>query len=162
MYLYHKWTRKQNYTKLINTAYSWSNLVWVYFCRDDQVILSGITFYAGNYFLEDCKHLPFWRLDGVIIVILLHVGVVEFLYYWIHRSFHHHYFYNRYHSHHHSSVVVEPISCKSTFLLSLLRKLKLTIIASNKKFWSSKGPEFFHLQASNNQVIPKFSLRHQH
>ncbi|KAJ0694736.1 putative fatty acid hydroxylase [Helianthus annuus] len=58
------------------------------------------------------QHLPIWRLDGVIIVIVLHVGPVEFLYYWFHRALHHHFLYNRYHSHHHSSIVTEPITCK--------------------------------------------------
>ncbi|XP_023757496.1 very-long-chain aldehyde decarbonylase CER1 isoform X1 [Lactuca sativa] len=77
---------------------------------DDQIIFNGLLFYVGNYFLEGAKYLPWWRSDGVIIVILLHVGVVEFLYYWLHRALHHHFLYNQYHSHHHSSVVTEPIT----------------------------------------------------
>ncbi|XP_071718446.1 very-long-chain aldehyde decarbonylase CER1-like [Rutidosis leptorrhynchoides] len=77
---------------------------------DDQIIFNGVLYYFGNYILEDAKHLPLWRLDGVIIVILLHVGLVEFLYYWLHRALHHHFLYNRYHSHHHSSIVTEPIT----------------------------------------------------
>ncbi|KAL8260473.1 hypothetical protein R6Q59_028426 [Mikania micrantha] len=56
------------------------------------------------------KHLPLWRLDGIIIMMMLHVGPVEFLYYWLHRALHHHFLYNRYHSHHHSSIVTEPIT----------------------------------------------------
>nr|AWM98850.1 CER1 protein [Artemisia annua] len=77
---------------------------------DDQIIFNGILYYVGIYTLEGAKKLPFWRLDGVIIVTLLHVGVVEFLYYWLHRALHHHFLYNRYHSHHHSSIVTEPIT----------------------------------------------------
>ncbi|XP_071697097.1 very-long-chain aldehyde decarbonylase CER1-like [Rutidosis leptorrhynchoides] len=77
---------------------------------DDQIIFNGLLYYIGNYILEDAKHLPVWRLDGVIIVILLHAGAVEFFYYWFHRALHHHFLYNRYHSHHHSSIVTEPIT----------------------------------------------------
>ncbi|KAM0048373.1 putative fatty acid hydroxylase [Helianthus debilis subsp. tardiflorus] len=77
---------------------------------DDQIIFNGILYYVGYYTLTEGRQLPLWRLDGVIIVILLHVGVVEFLYYWLHRALHHHFLYNRYHSHHHSSIVTEPIT----------------------------------------------------
>ncbi|KAJ9565727.1 hypothetical protein OSB04_001693 [Centaurea solstitialis] len=77
---------------------------------DDQIILNGLLFYVAYYNMEELKYLPLWRLDGVIIVILLHIGVVEFLYYWLHRLLHHHFLYTRYHSHHHSSVVTEPIT----------------------------------------------------
>ncbi|KAI3839304.1 hypothetical protein MKX03_016848 [Papaver bracteatum] len=54
--------------------------------------------------------MPFWRTDGVVITILIHMGPVEFLYYWLHRALHHHFFYSRYHSHHHSSVATEPVT----------------------------------------------------
>ncbi|KAK1425154.1 hypothetical protein QVD17_20499 [Tagetes erecta] len=77
---------------------------------DDQIIFNGILYYVGYYSLAGAKHLPIWRLDGVLITTLLHVGVVEFLYYWLHRALHHHFLYNRYHSHHHSSIVTEPIT----------------------------------------------------
>nr|GEZ49439.1 protein eceriferum 1-like isoform X1 [Tanacetum cinerariifolium] len=77
---------------------------------DDQIIFNGLLYYGVNYIFEGGKCLPIWRLDGVIIVILLHVGAVEFLYYWLHRALHHHFLYNRYHSHHHSSIATEPIT----------------------------------------------------
>ncbi|XP_038682100.1 very-long-chain aldehyde decarbonylase GL1-6-like [Tripterygium wilfordii] len=54
-------------------------------------------------------HMQPWQ---VIITMLLRVGPVEFLYYWLHRALHHHYLYSRYHSHHHSSIVTQPITCK--------------------------------------------------
>lgn len=56
--------------------------------------------------------MPLWKPDGAIVTFLLHVGPIEFLYYWLHRALHHHYLYSRYHSHHHSSIVTEPITCK--------------------------------------------------
>ncbi|KAF7844963.1 protein ECERIFERUM 1-like [Senna tora] len=77
---------------------------------DDQIILNGILFYLGYYHLDGTSQLPLWRSDGVVMTILLHAGVVEFLYYWLHRALHHHFLYSRYHSHHHSSIVTEPIT----------------------------------------------------
>ncbi|OMO68804.1 Fatty acid hydroxylase [Corchorus olitorius] len=77
---------------------------------DDQIILNGLIFYLGNMIIPVASHLPLWRLDGLIITILLHIGPVEFLYYWFHRALHHHYLYARYHSHHHSSIATEPIT----------------------------------------------------
>ncbi|KAH8489811.1 hypothetical protein H0E87_025158 [Populus deltoides] len=77
---------------------------------DDQILFNGILFYVGIHTIPGASHLPVWRLDGVIITALIHMGPVEFLYYWLHRLLHHHYLYSRYHSHHHSSIVTEPIT----------------------------------------------------
>lgn len=81
-------------------------------CRDDQIILNGVLFYVLREVLPGGKNIPMWRLDGVILTVLLHAGPVEFIYYWLHRALHHHFLYSRYHSHHHSSIVTEPITCK--------------------------------------------------
>ncbi|VFQ69963.1 unnamed protein product [Cuscuta campestris] len=77
---------------------------------DDQIILSGVFFYAFNNALSIASRLPAWRTDGVLLMAFLHAGPVEFLYYCLHRALHHHYLYSRYHSHHHSSIVTEPIT----------------------------------------------------
>ncbi|KAL2536683.1 Protein ECERIFERUM 1 [Forsythia ovata] len=77
---------------------------------DDQIIFTGILFYLGSIYLKGGDHLPMWRTDGVVIAILLHASLIEFLYYWLHRALHHHFLYSRYHSHHHSSIVTEPIT----------------------------------------------------
>ncbi|GMH00668.1 hypothetical protein Nepgr_002507 [Nepenthes gracilis] len=77
---------------------------------DDQIIFNGILLYLANLFIRGASHVPFWRLDGAILIALMHAGLVEFLYYWLHRALHHHYLYSRYHSHHHSSIVTEPIT----------------------------------------------------
>ena len=90
-----------------------SFLMVLWFCRDDQIIFNGIIFYIAYFILPGASHMPLWRVDGVVITILLHTGPVEFLYYWLHRALHHHYLYSRYHSHHHSSIVTEPITCKN-------------------------------------------------
>ncbi|CBI16766.3 unnamed protein product, partial [Vitis vinifera] len=76
----------------------------------DQILLNRILFYVGYMILPGAAHMPLWRTDGVLLTILLHMGPVEFLYYWLHRALHHHYLYSRYHSHHHSSIVTEPIT----------------------------------------------------
>ncbi|XP_019053089.1 PREDICTED: protein ECERIFERUM 1-like isoform X1 [Nelumbo nucifera] len=77
---------------------------------DDLILLNGILFYMANLILNESKNLPMWRTDGVVLSFLLHMGPVEFLYYWLHRALHHHFLYSRYHSHHHSSIVTEPIT----------------------------------------------------
>lgn len=77
---------------------------------DDQILFNGILFYLLNMIIPGFSHLPLWRTDGALLTMLLHMGPVEFLYYWFHRALHHHYLYSRYHSHHHSSIVTEPIT----------------------------------------------------
>ncbi|KAG1361489.1 Protein WAX2 [Cocos nucifera] len=78
--------------------------------RDDQIILTALLMYMGNMVVPGASHLPWWETRGVLIVILLHMGPVEFIYYWLHRALHHHFLYSRYHSHHHASIVTEPIT----------------------------------------------------
>ncbi|XP_055815075.1 very-long-chain aldehyde decarbonylase CER1-like [Solanum dulcamara] len=77
---------------------------------DNQNILFWLVYHIGYLMLEQAHHMPMWRTDGVIITALIHIGPVEFLYYWLHRALHHHFLYSRYHSHHHSSIVTEPIT----------------------------------------------------
>ncbi|KDP34470.1 hypothetical protein JCGZ_12753 [Jatropha curcas] len=77
---------------------------------DDQIILQGILSYILNKAITGASKFPLWRTDSVVIIILLHAGPVEFLYYWLHRALHHHFLYSRYHSHHHSSIVTQPIT----------------------------------------------------
>ncbi|ESQ52415.1 hypothetical protein EUTSA_v10016375mg [Eutrema salsugineum] len=77
---------------------------------DDQIIFNTLIFYLGKVLVLPTNTAPFWRLDGVVLIALLHAGPVEFFYYWFHRALHHHFLYSRYHSHHHSSIVTEPIT----------------------------------------------------
>ncbi|KAK3144285.1 hypothetical protein QOZ80_4AG0311000 [Eleusine coracana subsp. coracana] len=77
---------------------------------DDQIIFNGLEFYLAYATIPNVRLLPIWRTDGAIITALLHIGPVEFLYYWFHRALHHHILYSRYHSHHHASIVTEPIT----------------------------------------------------
>uniref|UniRef100_M8BM92 aldehyde oxygenase (deformylating) n=1 Tax=Aegilops tauschii TaxID=37682 RepID=M8BM92_AEGTA len=79
---------------------------------DDQIILTALLFYVLNSVLPMRQGLPWWNSGGLVLTVLLHLGPVEFLYYWFHfhRALHHHYLYSRYHSHHHASVVSEPVT----------------------------------------------------
>ncbi|XP_074272798.1 very-long-chain aldehyde decarbonylase CER1-like [Silene latifolia] len=77
---------------------------------DDQILFNWLLLYLAFWGLESAKGVPFWRTDGIVLMFLLHMGPVEFLYYWLHRALHHHFLYSRYHSHHHSSIVTEPIT----------------------------------------------------
>ncbi|CAN8253517.1 unnamed protein product [Cochlearia groenlandica] len=77
---------------------------------DDQILLNGVLFYIGITVFPQAQYLPWWKTDGVLMTVLLHVGPVEFLYYWLHKALHHHFLYSRYHSHHHSSIATEPIT----------------------------------------------------
>ncbi|XP_038970916.1 very-long-chain aldehyde decarbonylase GL1-6-like isoform X1 [Phoenix dactylifera] len=77
---------------------------------DDQIILTALFLYMVNMVVPGGSHLPWWETRGVVLIILLHMGPVEFIYYWLHRALHHHFLYLRYHSHHHASIVTEPIT----------------------------------------------------
>ncbi|VAH49937.1 unnamed protein product [Triticum turgidum subsp. durum] len=79
---------------------------------DDQIILMTLFFYLAYATIPSVRLMPMWETKGAIIMALLHIGPVEFLYYWFHRALHHHFLYSRYHSHHHASIVTEPITCK--------------------------------------------------
>ncbi|KAF8101883.1 hypothetical protein N665_0201s0190 [Sinapis alba] len=77
---------------------------------DDQIIFNTLIVYLVKVYVIGNNPVSFWRLDGVVLTVLLHAGPVEFIYYWFHRALHHHFLYSRYHSHHHSSIVTEPIT----------------------------------------------------
>ncbi|CAM0903825.1 unnamed protein product [Alopecurus aequalis] len=77
---------------------------------DDQIIFTGLFSYLAYVAIPNVSRMPVWRTDGAIITALLHIGPIEFLYYWFHRALHHHFLYSRYHSHHHASIVTEPIT----------------------------------------------------
>jgi aldehyde decarbonylase len=99
--------------------------------RDDQVILTGLAFYLAYAAIPSVRLMPVWETKGAIIMVLLHIGPVEFLYYWFHRALHHHFLYSRYHSHHHASIVTEPITCKCM-------DLQLNTMIPDFQWWTSQ------------------------
>ncbi|KAE8714859.1 Protein ECERIFERUM 1 [Hibiscus syriacus] len=88
------WTRLSNLTKLTGM---------IKYCS-----MQSCFTWPTNTFQE--LHTQIWRTDSAILIMLLHAGPVDFLYYWLHRALHHNYLYSPYHSHHYSSIVTEPIS----------------------------------------------------
>eukprot|EP00897_Mesotaenium_endlicherianum_P008982 jgi/Mesen1/8111/ME000435S07281 len=77
---------------------------------DDYLILHVLVATAVHTWLPGFQGLPLFHGWGLLMVLLLHVGPTEWVYYWAHRALHHHYLYNRYHSHHHASFVTEPVT----------------------------------------------------
>ncbi|XP_057548795.1 very-long-chain aldehyde decarbonylase CER1-like [Amaranthus tricolor] len=77
---------------------------------DEQILFNWIIFYGFYWGIEAARKAPLWRMDGMVQIMLIHIGPVEFMYYWLHRALHHHFLYSRYHSHHHSSIVTQPIT----------------------------------------------------
>ncbi|KAK2405968.1 Fatty acid hydroxylase superfamily [Trifolium repens] len=135
---------------------------------DDQILFNGLLYYLACYTLQGASRLPLWRTDGAIIATLLHVGPVEFLYYWLHRALHHHFLYSRYHSHHHSSIVTEPITSVihpfaehiSYFLLFAIPKM--TLVLTNRASLVVMVGYVTYIDFMNNlghcnfEIIPKW------
>ncbi|KAJ8756105.1 hypothetical protein K2173_024652 [Erythroxylum novogranatense] len=135
---------------------------------DDQILFNGLVFYIFLMINPGTTHLPFWRTDGVILSALLHVGPVEFIYYWLHRALHHHYLYSRYHSHHHSSIVTEPITSvihpfaeHITYFTLFAIPLLTTVFSGTASIFSFVG-YITYIDFMNNmghcnfELIPKF------
>ncbi|XP_061370526.1 very-long-chain aldehyde decarbonylase CER1-like isoform X2 [Gastrolobium bilobum] len=131
---------------------------------DDQILFNGFLYYLASYTLPGASRLPLWRTDGVIMTILLHVGPVEFLYYWLHRALHHHFLYSRYHSHHHSSVVTEPITsvihpfAEHISYFALFAIPKLTLVFTKKASLTAMLGYLTYIDFMNNMGHCNFEL----
>jgi aldehyde decarbonylase len=82
----------------------------VLLARDDMIIFNCIGLTLLGLVLPGWQALPAFNAHGLLIMLLLHASVAEWLYYWLHRALHHHWLFTRYYSHHHQSFVTEPIS----------------------------------------------------
>lgn len=78
--------------------------------RDNFLILQTLVASIAYYMFPFLQHLPLWNSKGLIVALLLHVGLSEPLYYWVHRRFHGEYLFTHYHSLHHSSPVPESFT----------------------------------------------------
>lgn len=97
--------------KQIDREWDWDNFILL------QALIASVAFYIFP-FLSD---LPVWNTRGVIAALILHIGVSEPLYYWVHRCFHGNYLFTRYHSLHHASTVTQSFTAGSaTFLEHLI------------------------------------------
>ncbi|OVA15729.1 Fatty acid hydroxylase [Macleaya cordata] len=77
---------------------------------DNFIILQGFMACIAYYSFPFLGNLPLWNSKGCIYALLLHVGVSEPLYYWIHRSLHSNYLFKNYHSIHHASAVPQSLT----------------------------------------------------
>ncbi|CAK9230354.1 unnamed protein product [Sphagnum troendelagicum] len=78
---------------------------------DDYILLHVIVATIVHVVLPGFCNFPvFWDQKGIIILLLLHMGPAECIYYWLHRALHHHSLFSRYHSHHHASFITEPVT----------------------------------------------------
>lgn len=98
----------------VDREYDWDNHVIL-----QAVIAAACAQRWGPSLIAD---LPFWNLKGVLLLMLLHMGPAELIYYCMHRAFHKNvYLYGGYHYLHHISNRPEPSTAgTATFLEHLL------------------------------------------
>ncbi|KAL7228047.1 hypothetical protein ACSBR1_022843 [Camellia fascicularis] len=88
---------------------------------DNFIILQALMGSMACYIFPALSNLPLWESRSFIAAMLLHIGVSEPLYYWLHKCFHAKYLFTHYHSLHHSSSVPQPFTAGSgTFLEHLI------------------------------------------
>ncbi|KAK4784996.1 hypothetical protein SAY86_001685 [Trapa natans] len=97
--------------KQIDLEWEWDNFLIL------QALMASIAYYT----FPSLEGLPVWNRGGLITALLLHCGVSEPLYYWVHRGFHGQYLFENYHSLHHQSAVPQPSTAgNATFLEHLV------------------------------------------
>uniref|UniRef100_A0A5B6Z7Y4 Putative Fatty acid hydroxylase superfamily n=1 Tax=Davidia involucrata TaxID=16924 RepID=A0A5B6Z7Y4_DAVIN len=88
---------------------------------DNFIILQALMASMACYMFPVLTSLPLWNTRGLIAIMILHMGVSEPLYYWLHKKFHGNYLFTHYHSLHHSSAVPQPFTAgNATFLEHLV------------------------------------------
>ncbi|KAF8407305.1 hypothetical protein HHK36_006432 [Tetracentron sinense] len=104
--------------KQIDREWDWDNFIIL------QAFLASMACYSFPFI----GNLPLWNTRGFIYALVLHMGVSEPLYYWIHRYFHADSLFNHYHSLHHASVVPQTSTAGiATFLEHLILSLLIGI-----------------------------------
>jgi len=69
----------------------------------------GLAYYFGAF-----HNMEFWNgWTSFLWMFLIHITVVEFLYYWLHRLLHVKWVYKMYHQYHHASINTEAKTCLS-------------------------------------------------
>ncbi|WOL08605.1 protein ECERIFERUM 3 [Canna indica] len=77
---------------------------------DNFLILQFWVAAAACSVFPSLQSLPLWDARGAIVVLLLHVGFSEPVFYWAHRSLHGDFFFPHYHALHHSSRVPQSFT----------------------------------------------------
>ncbi|XXG58491.1 hypothetical protein AAC387_Pa04g0798 [Persea americana] len=92
---------------------------------DNFILLHGLMAAMACYTLPFLTTLPLWNWKGCIYALILHMGVSEPLYYWIHKRLHNGYLFTHYHSLHHASAVLQSFTAGHA---TLLEHLILTVV----------------------------------
>ncbi|KAL0441781.1 UNVERIFIED_CONTAM: Very-long-chain aldehyde decarbonylase CER3 [Sesamum radiatum] len=112
-------------------SWPWENLnnfkaCVISFCLwDNFLILEAILAYLSCLSFPFLANLPIWDLRGVLICLILHIGISEPLYYWMHRLLHFPSLFQKYHWLHHSSKVISPFTAGHA---SFLERLLLCVV----------------------------------
>ncbi|XP_027367642.1 very-long-chain aldehyde decarbonylase CER3-like isoform X1 [Abrus precatorius] len=92
---------------------------------DNFLILQAIIGSMAYYMFPSLQNLRLWNTKGLIVALMLHVGISEPLYYWVHRKFHGPYLFTNYHSLHHSAPVPQSLTAGNA---TVLEHLFLTLV----------------------------------
>ncbi|CAI9113816.1 OLC1v1014497C1 [Oldenlandia corymbosa var. corymbosa] len=88
---------------------------------DNFIILQAIGGILAYWSIPSLYNLPLWDGRGFICCLVLHIGVSEPLYYWVHRLLHSPNFFTNFHWLHHSTKVLHSFSAgQATFLEHLI------------------------------------------
>ncbi|KAJ9141201.1 hypothetical protein P3X46_031769 [Hevea brasiliensis] len=143
--------------KQIDNEWDWDNFILL------QALIASLACYTFPPFIDN---VPLWNTKGLITVLVLHVGISEPLYYWVHRNFHGSFLFTHYHSIHHSSTVLHPFTgATATFLehLALTTITGIPIIGSYMMGFGSRIMIYCYILAfdflrclghSNVEIVP--------
>lgn len=68
-----------------------------------DMCLSVVLYYIGNF-----NDMPYFNFEGLLWNFLIHVTLIEFVYYWWHVALHWKFLYKNWHQYHHASINTEP------------------------------------------------------
>lgn len=69
-----------------------------------DTVLTGIFFYFQIF----SPVMPILSMWGIVLQLVIHCTIVEFIYYWLHRALHWKWIFKQWHQYHHASVNTEP------------------------------------------------------
>nr|BBG20795.1 putative fatty acyl-CoA reductase [Nymphaea odorata] len=96
--------------KQIDREHNWDNFIILH------AFMAAIACYSSTFM----DSLPLFNFRGYIYALILHMGITESLYYFIHRMFHSDYLFQNYHSLHHLSVVAQSYTAGTASILENL------------------------------------------
>ncbi|KAL7139772.1 hypothetical protein ABFS83_09G075000 [Erythranthe nasuta] len=99
----------------IDAEWHWDNFLIL------QITVASLSYMSFSFM----ANLPLWDLRGIICCLVLHIGISEPFYYWIHRLLHTPALFQHYHYLHHSSKVVNPFTGAH---LSFLEHILLCVV----------------------------------